>query len=133
MCHPVYEIMNLSVYHLKQPSESDNIFLPPKELQLRHRGLAQGDCVAKAACPGDIEERLRDSTSGSPAEDGSTSGVSSGEPDETDRRETRDDIQPGGPIVAILSCIILFPLSPQVSRVIVLLLACSILLTFVFP
>ena len=43
-----------------------------------------------------MEERLRDSTSGSPAEDGSTSGVSSGEPDDTDRRETRDDIQLDG-------------------------------------
>ena len=64
----------------------------PQELQLRHRGLAQGECIDKSACPGEIEERLRDSTSGSPAEDGSTSGVSSGEPDETDRRETRDDI-----------------------------------------
>ena len=80
-----------------QPSESDNNSFSPKELQLRSRGLVQGDCVAnKAACPGDIEERLRDSTSGSPAEDGSTSGVSSGEPDETDRRETRDDIQRDG-------------------------------------
>ena len=85
--------MNLSVHHLRHLCLT--ILFPPKELQLRHRGLVQGDCVAKAACTGDIEERLRDSTSGSPAEDGSTSGVSSGEPDETDRRETRDDIQPG--------------------------------------
>ena len=52
-------------------------------------------------CPSEIEERLRDSTTGSPAEDGSTSGVSSGEPDETDRRETRDDIQPE---IVILNC-----------------------------
>ena len=51
----------------------------------------QGDGVADGVRSIEIDERLRDSTSGSPAEDGSTSGVSSGEPDETDQRETSEE------------------------------------------